>query len=227
MRSWETWWMCGMVAMSLSGLKAPAEQPIRVACVGDSITFGMGIENRAAHSYPAMLQDLLGPAYEVRNFGVSATTALKNGAWPYWETPEFKAALAFSPDIVVLMLGTNDSHMGNRGERDQFEDDLRDLARTLRGPGGRAALILGLPPPETGFWRSLHERVLRQDIRPAIRRVAESEGAVLADLEAVFSGREDWLPDGIHPNEPGAEAIARTMREAIRTSERRQESNTN
>ena len=52
---------------------------IRVACVGDSITFGSGIKNRDQNSYPAQLGAMLGEKYEVRNFGVGGATLLKNG----------------------------------------------------------------------------------------------------------------------------------------------------
>src|SRR5690242_3130681 len=39
-------------------------EPIRVACVGDSITYGYGIKDREYESYPAQLAELLGKKWE-------------------------------------------------------------------------------------------------------------------------------------------------------------------
>ncbi|HEX6984910.1 MAG TPA: GDSL-type esterase/lipase family protein, partial [Planctomycetaceae bacterium] len=77
----------------------PADQdgPIRVACVGDSITFGSGVEERERNSYPAVLGRLLGERYEVRNFGVSGATLQKRGDKPYWTLDAFKDVSAFNP----------------------------------------------------------------------------------------------------------------------------------
>ncbi len=98
----------GMVA---SGSPAP----IRIACVGDSITFGATIKNRTQHCYPAELGGLLGKKYEVRNFGVNGATLLKRGDRPYWKLPAFKAATDFAPTIVIIKLGTNDTKPKNWG----------------------------------------------------------------------------------------------------------------
>src|SRR5271154_1376674 len=82
---------------------------IRVACVGDSITYGAGIPNRESNSYPAQLSRLLGAGYDVRNFGVSGATMLEKGDVPYLHRGEYTNALDFTPDIAVIMLGSNDS----------------------------------------------------------------------------------------------------------------------
>lgn len=57
--------------------------PIRVACVGNSITFGSSIANRDKDSYPAVLGQMLGEGYEVRNFGFSGRVLLMDGDYPY------------------------------------------------------------------------------------------------------------------------------------------------
>src|ERR1017187_8508802 len=56
----------------------------RVACVGDSITYGFGIADREHQSYPAQLGALLGSDWDARNYGVSGATLLKAGGAPYW-----------------------------------------------------------------------------------------------------------------------------------------------
>ncbi|MDQ3332921.1 MAG: GDSL-type esterase/lipase family protein, partial [Planctomycetota bacterium] len=78
----------------------------RVACVGDSITFGSGVADREKNSYPAVLDTLLGESYDVRNFGVSGATLQKRGDKPYWTLDEFKDVSAFKPHVVVIKRGT-------------------------------------------------------------------------------------------------------------------------
>ena len=93
---------------------AQSIKKIKIACIGNSITYGYGIEGRETNSYPAQLQTLLGKEFEVTNFGVSATTLLTNGNNPYIQTPEYQQALESNPDIVFIKLGTNDSKQINR-----------------------------------------------------------------------------------------------------------------
>ena len=88
-------------------------QKTKVACVGNSITFGHGIADRENFHYPAQLQAYLGDAYEVRNFGVSATTLLLKGDYPYVTTDQYKASLEWQPDIVIIKFGTNDTKSKN------------------------------------------------------------------------------------------------------------------
>lgn len=207
-----------LAALSAAGgTEAPAAGRIRVACVGDSITFGDRLDDRARESYPAVLQSLLGGNYEVRNFGVNGATALRNGSLPYWILPELEAAKRFAPHMVVLMLGTNDSHMRNRGEREQFEADLRALGRQFADLETRPAMILNLPPPCYGMMSAYAQSALRREILPAIRRVADGEHWQLADVHAALTDRADWFPDGVHPNAAGAAAIAQTVYHAVRT----------
>jgi lysophospholipase L1-like esterase len=105
---------------------------VKVACAGDSITFGAGIERRAENSYPAVLQGLLGPGFEVRNFGRNGATAQRKGDLPYWDQDEFGMLSVFGPDLVILMLGTNDAKPQNWESADRFEHDFR---REMRGRG--------------------------------------------------------------------------------------------
>ena len=79
---------------------------IRVACVGDSITFGAGVKERNKNSYPKVLAGLLGEKYDVRNFGVNGATLLKKGNKPWWKLRAFKDATAFKPNVVIIKLGT-------------------------------------------------------------------------------------------------------------------------
>ena len=98
----------GLAAVLLTSHLAAADV-VRVACVGDSITFGYGLHR----TYPAELGRWLGTNYDVRNFGVSATTLLHRGDFPYIGRPAYTNALDFKADIVVIDFGANDSKHPN------------------------------------------------------------------------------------------------------------------
>ena len=107
--------------------------PIRVACIGNSITYGYGLKDRDREAYPVVLQGLLGNRYNVQNFGKSGATLLANGHRPYVKQEEYKQALDFRPDIAVIHLGVNDTDPRNwPNYRDEFVPNYRDLIDTLR-----------------------------------------------------------------------------------------------
>lgn len=64
----------GTVAAAL--FWAQSASAAKVACVGDSITFGHGLDDPSTESYPAVLADRLGAGHTVRNFGVSSWSSL-------------------------------------------------------------------------------------------------------------------------------------------------------
>jgi sialate O-acetylesterase len=108
-------------------------QKTKVACIGNSVTFGSGMEKREVNSYPIQLQELLGTDYEVRNFGHSGATVLKNGHKPYWIKSEFEKSKTFKPNIVIIHLGLNDQGINNwPNYGKEFESDYLDLIATYK-----------------------------------------------------------------------------------------------
>ena len=84
-------------------------QPIRIGCVGDSITAGACSSDKL-HTYPSVLQTLLGEDhFAVTNLGACGSTMLQHGDSPYWERPQFKTLTSNTWDIIIIMLGTNDA----------------------------------------------------------------------------------------------------------------------
>jgi len=201
----------------LDGLRAPAPDAIRVACIGDSITDGSGIDMSERFAYPARLQELLGEGYRVRNFGVSARTMLNKGNNPYMNELAWRDALAFQPDIVVIKLGTNDSKAINWVYGEEFAGDLRQMISTLRSLPSPPKIYLTAPIPAFKYNYGITEEIISGEIIPIIRDVAREEGvAGLIDLYAAFQGHEEWMQgDGIHPNETGAFHLAETVAAAI------------
>lgn len=121
--------------------------PVKVACVGNSITYGMKLDNRVQECYPAQLQGLLGPAYKVGNFGKSGATLLRQGHRPYMEQEEFRQAMDFAGDIVVIHLGVNDTDPCNWPHlQDAFAADYLALIDSLRSANPKARFLLARIP---------------------------------------------------------------------------------
>ena len=122
-----------------------ASEPIRVACIGNSITYGTFIPNREMNCYPAQLQAYLGDGYEVKNFGASGRTILSKGDYPYSETDTYKASLEYQPDIVLIKLGTNDTKPQNWKYKNEFKDNYQTLIDTYQNLKSHPRIILLTP----------------------------------------------------------------------------------
>ena len=193
---------------------SPTVEAAKIACVGDSITFGYGLSDANTQSYPAVLQTLLGASHTVRNFGVSGTTLLKNGDRPYWDEANFGASGDFSPDIVIVMLGTNDAKAQNWSHASEFTSDYDALVAHYRALG--ALVYVAAPPPvyAPGAY-DIQPDVLNDDIVPRERQIAADLGAPLVDVYQALSGKPNDFPDTVHPNSDGARIIAQTVNAAL------------
>lgn len=205
-----------MAAASLSAAEPAENGPVRVACVGDSITFGSGVEDREKNAYPAVLGRLLGDGFEVRNFGVSGATAQNRGDKPYSSLDAYKDVAAFDPQVVVLKLGTNDSKPRNWHGAEWYETDLQALVTHFQEMPQKPKVFLCTPAPVHKDAFGIREIVVRDEIVPAVRKVAERTEVPVVDLYAALKDSADAFPDGVHPNAAGAKIIAETVAEAIR-----------
>ncbi len=192
----------------------PTNPEIRVACVGNSITFGAGLQNRDRDSYPAVLGQMLGKGYKVGNFGVSGTTLLSAGDNPYIATSAYRQVFEFNPDIILIKLGTNDSKGQNWKHKADFEKDYQALIDTLRTIRTNLRILLCLPAASY-VNGSIKDSVIVHGVIPRIRTVAERNGLEIVDMHSVTSGRPELFPDKLHPNREGALALAKAAYGAV------------
>ncbi len=197
----------------------PWERPQRIACVGNSVTFGYGLTNRDHDSYPARLQAMLGEDYLVGNFGRSGATLLSKGHNPYVKTEEYRNALEFLPDVVIIHLGLNDTDPRNwPNYRDDFMGDYQRLISSFKTESGASprVYICLMTPIFTGHPRFRSgTRDWYWQIQEQIRQVARNTGARVIDLNAPLSKRPDLFADNLHPDAVGAEIIAQTVYAAL------------
>ncbi|MGD0090460.1 MAG: GDSL-type esterase/lipase family protein [Planctomycetota bacterium] len=194
---------------------AGEEGKLRVACIGDSITFGAGVENREVNNYPAVLGKLLGEKYETRNFGVSGTTLLKKGDNPYWKQGAFKAATDYQPNIVVIKLGTNDTKPQNWKHKDEFVADLEAMLDHFAALPSKPKIFLCLPAPAYATQWGINEKGITEGVIPAVQQAAKAKNLPVIDLHTALSNHPEMFPDKIHPNVAGAALLAKTVAEAI------------
>ncbi len=188
---------------------------IKIACVGDSITYGAGVEGRETNSYPAQLGEYLGAGFEVRNFGRSGATLQKGGDLPYWTTDEAKAADAFQPDVVILKLGTNDTKPQNWKGKAAFIADYRAMIDRFRGLKSRPKLWVCLPVPVYGDHWGINAATLDEVIE-ATQEACDKSKIPVIDLNDALSGHPELFPDQVHPDAKGAVLMAKTVYQAIR-----------
>jgi len=188
---------------------------IKIACVGDSITYGAGVKDRAKNAYPFVLGRLLGDKWEVRNFGVSGATLLRKGDKPYEKQKAFQQALDFKPDVLIVKLGTNDTKPQNWKHQDQFEADYKWLIEQFRKANPEVRVYLCLPVPAfPGNW-GINDKTIREGVIPAVRKLAKECQTQIIDLYAALEGKKELVPDKVHPNAEGAAIMARTVYKAL------------
>jgi sialate O-acetylesterase len=191
-------------------------EKIRVACIGNSVTYGYKINNREVNCYPAQLQQLLGDNYEVRNFGFSGATLLRKGHKPYWEKEVFEQAKAFQPDVVVIHLGLNDTDPRNwPNYKDDFRKDYYDLIDTFRFIDDKKEAKVWICRLTPIFHQHPRFKSGTRDwfwqIQEQIEQIAKVKRTGLIDLHTPLYDRPDLFPDALHPNAEGAEILARTI----------------
>jgi acyl-CoA thioesterase-1 len=212
-------------AARIPAAHATTAPPIKVACIGNSITVGYGQPpaDWPTKSYPAVLGQKLGAAYIVKNFGVSGTTLLKNGNMPYWNRSELAASAAWKPDIVVIALGTNDAKTVNVAHYGDFLADYVAMIQYYDTLSSHPRVFVSLPP--TLYVDSVAkpiyptEQHLATYLLPKIRAAAVQRHAVVIDVHAATAGHAAMFADGVHPNAAGANIIAQTVYAAIHAAQ--------
>ena len=205
-----------VLALILGSFSCYAEQT-RVACLGDSITNGGRHMQREGRSYPTLLGKILGDDFKVGNFGKSGIPLAR-----YDTTREYKNALALKPDLVVIMLGTNDAHKKNWKSRDFFKEKLTSLMADFRKANPAVKFYLCVPLPIFHSKWGHDGKLLAGQIVPVVKEVAKKEKCKIIDLYTFFLDKEAMMKDGVHPKPEGyrimAEKIASVLKGGKPTS---------
>ena len=199
----------GAAAFYMSILnKNNSDSKIRVACVGDSITGGT--------QYPADLWMLLGSAnYTVGNFGVGGSTASLDSWNPYINNSAFQDSKEFKPNIVIIMLGTNDANPLIRRGNGSFVNDYVKLVTEFQELSSKPKIFIVKPPPIFSNGTTPSAEYFKNNVIPQIEQVANQTNLPIIDVYSALTNYSEFFHDGVHPDEQGAILIANEIYMAI------------
>jgi lysophospholipase L1-like esterase len=199
----------GTSLLILSGEnKDPSSDTFRIACVGDSITNGT--------YYPGDLWMLFGVAnYTVGNFGVDGSAVSLDSGNPYMYSSEFQQAKHFQPNIVVIMLGTNDANAIITPNKGSFVSSYVKLVEEFKELSGKPKIWLVKPPPIFCNGTTPNAEILNNHILPGIEQVALQTNSSIIDVYSALFNSSQFFPDGVHPDPDGSQLIANEIFRAI------------
>jgi lysophospholipase L1-like esterase len=197
-----------VISLETFMLATQESSPVRVACVGDSITEGTG--------YTVELWRLLGSNYVVGDFGVGGATVSLNSGNSYLNSTAFQVAKDFQPHIVIVMLGTNDAQLNLNQTNQEFLSDYAPLVTEIKSFTSKPEAWIVKPPPVFPNDSDLDPEFYRQNVIPSISQVANQMNLRLIDVYTPLSSHQEYfLEDGGHPNVEGAQAIANIIFNAL------------
>ena len=177
-------WLLTVVAVQAVGHDA-----LRVACIGDGVTYGQGLHDRETESYPAQLGALLGEGWKVQNFGAIDATVLREVDASYRNQPQWEGVQRFVPHIVIVMLGmhaTSDAHWEHRAEiKADYLDMLEKLRRMPSGP----RIWLCTPMPVARNVQAVSAKRIAEDIVPLMHEIADEVFLPVIDLHSLLAAQ--------------------------------------
>ena len=194
----------------LNDLELPQADAKRVACVGNSITDGSGIDMADMLGYPAALQKKLGSGYYVKNFGVGGRTMSDSGDHPYMKENAWQCCQEWNPDVVLIKLGTNDSKKQLwANTKADYQASLDKMVKTLQALPSKPRIVLMAPIPAFIERWGISDSIITNDIMPMLQKYAKKHKLEYFDLHTpMLDSKSMMLKDGIHPNDKGAAKMA-------------------
>jgi acyl-CoA thioesterase-1 len=186
---------------------------VRMAFIGNSITYGVGLSNPSLQSYPAQLNDMLTGKYGdtciIGNFAITTKTMLKNGDEPFWNIPQFVNSWNFAPEICFIALGTNDTKPQNWDVYgDQFLEDYMSMIDTFKVRNPNTKFMICYPPPAFDIVWGIRDSIIVNGVIPVIDSLVNKTGAILVDFHNPLLDSVALFPDKIHPNVQGSKVLA-------------------
>lgn len=199
--------------------KLYSQQPVRIVCVGNSITEGFGNTSEEA-AWPAQANKLLGNRYAISNCAVSGTTMFKNSNAPYWKTERYAKAKSLNPQILIIALGTNDADPWRWNSlKNEFKSDYLDMVKEFRQGGKDPVIYVCLPPPLFGPQKAAQNTVVENELIPLIKEIAGEIGAYIIDYHQPLINANKQFPDNVHPDDAGAVLMAQIAYDHIKKAQ--------
>lgn len=193
---------------------------IKIACVGDSLTHGYTVKGWKKNNYPVKLSGMLGDGYCVNNYGNTGHTVSKEGNKPYTSKKLYRESLDFQPDIVIIMLGSNDSKPGNWKDKEYFKKEYKEIITSYIELESKPKVYIGIPTQvfevDGKISYNLDKNLIEGDICESAVELADELGLPVIDINTAMKDRRDLFgKDGAHPNADGAMVMAETVYKAL------------
>lgn len=195
---------------------------IRISCIGDSITYGYGVKKEREYAWPSLLVKELGNDYKTYNYGITRRTLLKEGEYPFDEEPLAKEFWKRKEDIIIMMLGTNDTK-GINWNKELFEKEYLEMVQRLKNKKGNPEVYVVIPPYifETEITEERpNNEILTKEVIPIIEDVGEKENVTVINTYEITKSHPEWFPDALHPNKEGNEAIAKEIAKGVKRNQK-------
>ena len=194
-----------------------AQKVVNIACIGNGVTYGVGVENREKNNFPQQLQYLLGANYKVTNFGVANATVLSNGLNSYTKTAAFKKSQTINPNIVFVELGLDEIKSSDTAFISNFTNTLEGIVQSYANLSARPRVVLLLPLPIFLNDSSLlNNSVIKNKIIPKIQKIAFEKNLEVLDLFSMFIDKQDLFLDKVHPSSLGGTLISKRLYELVK-----------
>jgi lysophospholipase L1-like esterase len=193
------------------------QKVVNIACIGNGVTYGIGVENREKNNFPQQLLYLLGANYKVTNFGVVNAPVLSNGVNGYNKTAAFKKSQTINPDIVFVELGLDEIKSSDTAFISNFTNTLEGIVQSYSNLSTRPRIVLFLPLPIfLNDSRLLNNSVIKNKIIPKIQKIAFEKNLEVLDLFSMFIDKQDLFLDKIHPSSLGGTLISKRLYELVK-----------
>lgn len=185
-------------------------RPIRITCVGASDVSSptpYGTPN-----WPDYIAPMLGYEYTITNCGASGTTMIQGGNAPYWNTAQYTNGLNSAPDIVIIMLGSNDSKPYNWIYQTNYAPDYEQLLSEYRNLPSHPRIYLNTLLTVYGPGNyDITDPIVTGQLCPIIRQIAFDEHLPVIDVNGATKNMPQNFPDNVHPDIAGAKVVAQTV----------------
>ena len=212
-----------LLVLGLGTMTGPVSAALRVACIGDSITYGVNLP--PDQTYPADLQKMLGPKAEVKTFAFPGLSllALPTGNPPYHPaytgTTYYQAALRFNPNVVIIMLGTNDgSFTFGPGQSwpevygQRFTQQYKALIQSFRQLPAHPQVFIATCPTVFGTNQyAISPVIVNTTVVPYIVKIGTAVHAPIIDVHGATAAYSADFGDKVHPSPHGALIIAQEV----------------
>ena len=194
-----------------------AQNVVNIGCIGNGVTYGVGVENREKNNFPQQLQYLLGANYKVTNFGVVNAPLLNSGINGYSKSVAFNKSHDLNPNIIFVELGLDEIKVSDTSVISNFTNTLDNIIQSYANLSSRPRIVLLLPLPIFLKDSSLLDNsFIKNKIIPKIQKIAYEKNLEVLDLFSMFIDREDLFLDKVHPSSLGGTLISKRLYELVK-----------